>query len=45
MGSFQKIPLKPIKVSESFPLIRNSIDCSKFETQRTNFEFWDQLNP
>ncbi|MGA9190041.1 MAG: hypothetical protein WB014_16075, partial [Methanosarcina sp.] len=35
--------LKSIKVSELFSMIRNSIDSSRFEIQRTNFEFWDEL--
>jgi hypothetical protein len=34
------------QINESFKIIfmiRNSIDYSKFETQRSNFEFWDEL--
>jgi len=36
--------LKSIRVSKIFFIIRYSIDNSKFEIQRCNFEFWDGLD-
>jgi len=35
--------IKSMRVPEPDFMIRNSIDYSEHETQRSNFDFWDQL--